>query len=399
MNIIFITQVWPLSEQSNMYSELVEAIQTNGNIVYVVVLNEKRNKANPGLSHENGFTVLRVPCGNIQKTNKYEKVISSILAGPSLLRYVKRYFGREKIDLIVWALSTNLISNSIYRIKKMFSAPLYLLLKEYWPQDPCDLGAMKKDGFVYRFIDRFQRITIHIADYIGTCSVAGIDYIRKNYAKYSKGVLEVCPNCERNKTIDISRRAEIRSRYGIKENDVVFIFGGNLGVSQGIDDMILCISEAADIPGVVFLIMGSGTEYVKVEKYFEKGFDNVKVLPSVPQNEFFELCCVCDVGMIFLYKDYHVPNIPGKFTTYLNAGLPVLAAVDTTTDVGIICKENDCGYHLLNGDIARFRECVQELKIIDNRKTKGQNAKALFLNVYDTKNACEVVLSHFSSPK
>lgn len=396
MKVLFITQVWPKDQQSNMYSELVDEFVNSGDEVCVAILNEKQNNIKSGLSKQRGYYLLRVPCGNIQKTNKYKKVISSVFAGPTLNRYLKKYSPYKKYDVIVWALSTNLIVASIISIKKKYSSKLYLLLKEYWPQDPCDLGAMKQGGILYKFFAFLEKQMVMHSDYIGTCSKAGIDYIRQRYS-YDESKIEVCPNCEKNKNISAkTKRTEILKSYGIPEDKVVFIFGGNMGVSQGIDDMIKCINAAAQIEKTFFLLLGSGTEFYRVYSYFNNKYENVVVKNSISQQEFFSLCTVCDVGMLFLYKGFNVPNIPGKFTTYLNAGLPILAAVDSTTDVGEICERNKCGYGLLNGDTEAFVLNVKKMLNKDIRKEMSENSKILFNKDYDAKKCCELIKSRFS---
>ena len=46
------------------------------------------------------------------------------------------------------------LTDSIKKLKRKYNAKLYLLLKEFWPHDPADLGAMKRKGIVWRFFER-----------------------------------------------------------------------------------------------------------------------------------------------------------------------------------------------------------------------------------------------------
>ena len=392
MNAIFITQVWPLEGQRNMYSDLIDALVNNGVNVCAVVLNEKRNKKKNGLTVEDNRFVLRVKCGNIQKTNKYIKVISSIFAGPSLYNSVKRALPFIRLDVIIWALSTTIISPWVLKLKRCFHCNLYLLLKEYWPQDPLDLGAMKKNGLIFRLLSAIEKKMILGSDYIGTCSPAGIDYVLSRYS-ISKNRLRVIPNCEKNEPLHRQRTKLLQ--YGIPDNQVVFLFGGNMGVSQGIDDMISCIETASSISTAFFLLLGSGTEFEKVKTRFINS-KRVQVMDSIPQKDFYQLCCEVDVGMLFLYKGYTVPNVPGKFTTYLNAGLPIIAAVDEATDVGTICETNKCGFSLINGDVDSFVLAVKRMLCPEIRKKMSQAAKKLFINEYDANVCATNIINHMN---
>ena len=395
MKYLFITQVWPRqSKENNMYSDLVRVICNHGHEVTVLVINEKRNNEPTRMEYINGLRVLKVKCGNIQKTNKYTKVISSLTAGPKLWHACRHHLKTEKYDCVIWALSTMLIENYVMKIKKYFGAKLYLLLKEYWPDDPADLGAMRKDGAVYKIFSYIEKRMLRGADYIGVCSEAGLEYVKRRLPKTNVAA-EVCPNCEISRTSDKNRNV-VRKKYSVPQNSVLFIFGGNLGLSQGIDDMIAEIKEASVNEKAFFLILGSGTEYKRVEKKLNGYNGRVSVLPAVSYSEFYDICHAADIGMLFLFRNYSVPNIPGKFTTYLNSGLPVLGAIDKTTDVGSILEEYNCGFSCLNGDTAEFVKLVDKI-VADTETLKDMsvNAKKLFEKKYSAEVCAEIIESHF----
>jgi len=395
MNILFITQVWPKYDESNMYSDLITEFSERGHNVCVIALNEKRNKQSTCISNEHGCKIIRVRCGNIQKTNKYEKVISSIFAGPLIEIALKKFSPYKQYDLIIWALSTTLITDSILRIKQRCGSRLYLLLKEYWPQDLVDLGAIRDGGLIYKYFKYIESKMLYSSDFIGTCSKAGIKYVNDRYIGLKKR-LEVCPHCEKPKHIEATMRNYIRKKYDLPIDKCIFLFGGNFGVSQGVDDMITCISSTLNSDDVFFLLIGSGTEFNKVQDRFAD-IDNskIKVMNTVPQKEFFDIAVSCDVGMIFLYKNYNVPNVPGKFVTYLNAELPILAAVDRTTDIGVIIEDNYCGIQMLNGDTTKFSKAIEVFVNKEERSKMSRNAKKLMLMKYTPSKCYEVINSHF----
>ena len=116
MNILFITMVWPLAaNDSNLYSDLMDEFVVRGHNVSVATLCEKRNKISTGISIENGMEVLRVKCGNIQKTNKFNKVISSFFGGFLLKKYVLKYYNKR---VIVIATKSDKVKNSERRKNK-----------------------------------------------------------------------------------------------------------------------------------------------------------------------------------------------------------------------------------------------------------------------------------------
>lgn len=393
MNLLYITAVWSGSKESNMHLDFVRQAAKDKINVTVLALCEKRTGIKTSFEKCENFEILHVSCGNIQKTGKYKKVISSVFANVHMLFAAMRYLRGRSFDVCVWSLSTTLIYPGVNLLKHMFGAKEYLLLKEYWPQDPVDLGAMREGGFVYNVLKFVEKRMMAAADYIGASSQAGIKYVTDRYPE-NADKCEVCPHCEEPLEVDNSQKDEILASYGIPTDKTVFIYGGNFGLSQGIDDMISCIQKASQLEDVCFVLLGSGTEYQKVFDSFNDN-PNVILLNSMAHSEFIRLASCCSAGMIFLFKDYNVPNIPGKFNTYLNAGIPVVACVDKTTDLGDIITEAGCGIKVSSGDTDAFCNAVKAVCNEETRREMSVRAKNLLLDNFTPEKCVRIVMKHF----
>lgn len=396
MNILFVTMSWPKAGLHNMYTDLMEEFVAEKHGVCVATLCERRNNIATKLSHENGIDVLRVKCGNIQKTNKYEKVISSFVGGYQLKHNVYRYFRDKRFNLIIFALPPLTIALPLIQIKKHYKAKMYLLLKEFWPQDPADLGAMPVGGLVWKVFSFLEKKLYKNSDYVGTMSKAGITYICQNSAA-DNCVVEECPNSQKDTGLQLNSAVErkaIRERYHISDNEVVFVFGGNLGVSQGIPEMIASIQSCEDITDARFIIVGDGTE-ANVIKERLGGQLNVTMINRLPQSEYEKLVFASEVGLIFLYPKYTVPNIPSRMVSYMMYGLPVIACVDHATDAGEIIEEHQCGVSLYNGDINSFKNAVIRLMDQKERQRFSINSRALFEKKYTTRVCYDIIVKHF----
>lgn len=392
MKILYITSVWTKLEDANMHTAFIQEAARQGHQVTVAALCEKRNGQKTYFyESENGIRVLTVKCGNIQKTGKYEKVISSVFANFLLLSAVRRYI-KDEIDLVVWPVSTTLLFYAVQFIVKIFHAKEYLLLKEYWPQDPVDLGALRENGLVYKALKWVEKTMLHAADFIGVSSPAGIRYVTERYPEEAKKC-KVCPHCEAPREVSRSNRRELFAQYGIPEDKTVFIYGGNFGVSQGVEDMISCIRAVDNILDVHFVFLGSGTEYEYVKEKLEFQ-NNIQFLAGMPYSKFFPLASVCDCGLIFLFRGYHVPNIPGKLNTYLNAELPIIACTDSTTDAGDIIQKAGAGFRVSSGDTEAFKNAVQTLTNDSLRQNMSRNAKNLFLSSFTPDKVLNTIISH-----
>ena len=384
--------VWPKNGQTNMYTDLIDEFVLEKHNVYVATLCEKRNRIKTNLAFENGVNVLRIQCGNIQKTNKYKKVISSFLAGFKLKGEIIKRFGKVHFDLLVFALPPLTIAKPVVKIKKHFGCPMYLLLKEFWPQDPADLGAMRRGGFVWKVFKRLEDYMYKNSDYIGAMSEAGVSYLSNN-KNTEHSLIEVNPNSEKDRSVKktLEEIKAIRKRFDLSTDEKIFIFGGNLGVSQGIPEMIASIKNCSDIQGIRFLIVGDGTEKNVVVRELSNQ-NNVTILDSMDKKNYSELVSCCDFGLIFLYPKYTVPNFPSRAVSYLCYGLPILAAIDLFTDVGKVIEGNGCGLSVINGDIDGFRHKIKNIVYDCEYETMSNNCIRLFKKEFTARISYEKIV-------
>jgi len=380
VKLLYVTAVWAGLDEPNMHVAFVKEAAARGHDVTVMALCEKRTGKETSFEVKDHIRVLSVRCGNIQKTNKYEKVISSVLANFHMLRSMRRFLRGERYDLVVWSVSTTLICFAVQQICKSCHAREYLLLKEYWPQDPVDLGALKEGGLVYKVLRYVEKTMLDKADRIGVSSPAGIRYVEERYP-WNAAKCEVCPHCEMPLEVQPAWKSTIREKYGISPDKTVFLYGGNFGISQGVDDMIACVRGIEDISDAQVVLLGSGTEFQRVRGALID-CRNVLCMDAMGYREFFQFATACDCGLIFLYRNYHVPNVPGKLNTYLNAEIPIIACVDDYTDAGRIVEDGGAGFSVRSGDVQAFRQAVLDMLDGQHRTEMACAAKQLLLTCF-----------------
>ena len=253
-------------------------------------------------------------------------------------------------------------------IKKRDKAYAYLLLKDIFPQNAIDMKLMKKGGMLHRMFLNKERKLYEESDMIGCMSEANKNYLLEHYDFLTPEKIEVNPNSieplEKMQTIE--NKFAIREKYGLPKHDKIFIYGGNLGLPQGINFLLETI-ETCSIPNVFYLIVGSGREYNRIAKWLEdKKPVNAKLLESLPKVEYDLLVEACDIGMIFLNPNFTIPNFPSRLLSYLECSMPVLAATDKSTDIGKVIEEAGCGLWVQSGDIKGMLRAIQ--KLIENEE-------------------------------
>ena len=102
---------------------------------------------------------------------------------------------------------------------------------------------------------------------------------------------------------------------------------------------------------VGFLFVGRGSDAVRLRSLaVTRRLDNTLFFDEIHPDEIPLLYSQCSAGLVALDTRHKSHNIPGKFLTYMQSGLPVLANVNAGNDlaqmisdeqVGQVCQSND----------------------------------------------------------
>ena len=118
--------------------------------------------------------------------------------------------------------------------------------------------------------------------------------------------------------ISITLALEIRDKYNIPKDKTILVYGGNLGKPQGIDFIIDCVKENEKRNNTFFLIIGSGTDYNKLNNYIkENSLKNTAIYSYMPKEDYDNVVKACDIGLVFLDNRFTIPNIPSRILTYM----------------------------------------------------------------------------------
>ena len=177
----------------------------------------------------------------------------------------------------------------------------------------------------------------------------------------------------------------------------IFVYGGNLGVAQGIDFIISCLEKNEENKDSFILIVGSGTEYNRLAQWFEKSNpQNSKLISHLPKEEYMKVMAACDVGLIFLDHRFTIPNFPSRLLSYMEGKMPVLAATDPNTDVGAVIEDGKFGYWCESTDSERFVKLMNRFSDYSRRHEMGENAYQFLINHYDVSRTYKIIISHVS---
>ncbi|MDD7011572.1 MAG: glycosyltransferase family 4 protein [Candidatus Treponema excrementipullorum] len=400
MNVLFLT-LSPFSSLSegHLAADLAQELINRGlNLTVISPTLDTREKKSYIKCINDKYTHIYLACGPIQKVDFIRKKVGLIKLDFLARVYLHKH--KQKYDLIITMVSHGAFYQTVKKLKTSGNGIIYNMVKDIFPENGADLGLINRKSFIYRTLRNQEIKYFKVSDFLGAISPASVDYLLRHNLFLNERKVEYNPNSIIPREINLSpeERDRIRGLYDVKLDDVLCLYGGNLGIPQGIDFLLDCIVENEKRQNTVFIIVGNGTEYGRIESFLSSNkIRNTRLYPSVSQSDFRILANCADIGLVFLNKLFKVPNFPSRVLAYMEAKLPVLFAVDSVCDAGKMAEENNFGLNCLSGDLIQFNEKLNLLiKNKNLRQSLGKNA-FLFLNKeFTIEKSVDLILSHIN---
>jgi O26-antigen biosynthesis N-acetyl-L-fucosamine transferase len=345
------------------------------------------------VSIEDGLRIARVKTGTIKGATKVLRAIRELRLSAILWRRARNFLLANETDLILFYSPTIFFGALVRRLKSLWRCPAYLILRDIFPQWAVDAKILRR-GFVWRYFRKKEIEQYDAADVIAVESPANLEYFAQNFPKksYRLQVLYNWANLDKRELPSTG----FRERLGVQQK-VVFLYGGNLGVVQDLDNVIRLAHRLTPHKQIHFLLVGEGSEVSRLEKLIaEKKLSNVQILSAAPQQEYMCMLSEADVGLISLDRRLKTHNVPGKLLGYMNCGKPVLASVNPGNDLFEILEKNQAGFCLLNGeDDGLFAAALRLANEPDLRISMGKNSCKTLERLFSVGAAVRQIMDHF----
>lgn len=385
-------------EQRGIYTDLMRLFRKEGHKVFIVTPTEWRDGRKTCIIEEKGVKILSVRTLNVQKTNVIEKGIGQISIEFLYKRAIKKFFNGVNFDLILYSTPPITFPRVIEYVKKANpKAKTYLLLKDIFPQNAVDMGMLSKSGVkgvLYKFFRAKEKKLYTLSDYIGCMSPANVKYVLANNPEISDDRVEVAPNSvELNEEIQVVDKS-VLAKYSLPTDKPIFIYGGNLGVPQGIPFLIQCLQVNANREDCHFVVVGTGTYYQKLANWHETCKPKaVSVMKGLPKEDYDQLVQACQVGLIFLDYNFTIPNFPSRLLSYLEYKMPIISCTDPNCDTGSIAEANGFGYYAPSNDVNAFTQAVDKM-LTSDMTTMGEKGYKYLKENYLIENTYNQIIKH-----
>ena len=308
-----------------------------------------------------GVQVLRLKAPKTKDIGYVQRTLGELIMPFAMLRNLRKSpLAGTSWDGVVWYAPSIFFGPIVSSLKKASGCRSYLIIRDIFPEWAVDMGLMGR-GAPYRFFKAIANYQYSVADVIGIQTPGNAVYF-EDWRKGGGRQLEVLQNWLADKpagpcAIDVSKTALAGRK--------VFVYAGNMGVAQGMD-ILLDVAEAlVNRSDIGFLFVGRGSDAKKLaEDAKRRNLSNVLFHDEIDPDDIPGLYAQCDVGLVALHPRHKTHNIPGKFLTYMQSGLPVLASINPGNDLAGIIQGENVGRVVTDGSSGSMVNMVEELTVL-----------------------------------
>ena len=336
----------------------------------------------------NGVSVIRFRSLKKQNCSRLRRAIGELLTPYVVLLKSHEMLSRSDYDGVI-AYSPSIFLGPIVRfLKKRNGCNCYLIIRDIFPKWALDLGLISK-GPAYWFLSLVARRQYAMADVIGVQSPSNVAFIK---SQCSTSTIEVLNNWN-SRTKDEGCRINI-SQTHLKGRRIC-VYAGNMGIAQDIGLLLQVAKNMKENDLIGFLFVGRGSLVDQYKEYKSKyNLNNVLIESEIHSSEMHGLLKQCSIGLVSLNRAHKTHNIPGKFISYIQHEIPVIASVNPGNDLIQLVRESFVGYAESDGNIKTLERYINDIcSYPDGSNVYKQRCAALYNKLYSSETASAQIVS------
>jgi glycosyltransferase involved in cell wall biosynthesis len=345
------------------------------------------------LENMNGVQVLRLKAPRTKDISYVRRTIGEFLLPFMMLRNLRKCpLANVRWDGVVWYSPTIFLGPLAHALKKASACRSYLIIRDIFPEWAVDMGLLSR-GLAYRFFKAIERYQYSVADVIGVQTSANLPYF-DHWARQDGRRIEVLQNW-------LADAPDVGSSISVAAGPLVgrtiFVYAGNMGVAQGMDILIDLAEHLLNRRDIGFLFVGRGSDVKRLcGNAKARGLDNVVFHDEIDPTEIPGLYTQCHIGIVALDPRHKTHNIPGKFLSYMQSGLPVLASINPGNDLAELIQRERVGRVCTDHSVDTLQRLALELvEEITSGKNMSYHCRALSAKLFSPEVAVKQIVVAF----
>jgi colanic acid biosynthesis glycosyl transferase WcaI len=257
-------------------------------------------------------------------------------------------------------------------LSRLWRVPYVFDVEDLQPDSASDLGMLP--AWAVSLLYKVESAAYRHARLVTTLTPSmRMKIVNKGIAEEKVGLLE--PRMD-DSLIDLqpAEGGAFRHRYDLGEKFLI-THSGNMGVKQGLDVVLDAAKLSQFDESTMFLFVGDGADCERIrQRSASMNLPNVRFLPLLNEEEFRGLLAASDICLVTQQHAVSGIVFPSKIVTYLAAGRPIVASVNTDCEVARITRESRAGKVVEAENPEALLAAIHDLRSEDLHKV-GQNAR------------------------
>lgn len=174
----------------------------------------------------------------------------------------------------------------------------------------------------------------------------------------------------------LPRDNQFAQEYNLRDRFVV-LYAGNIGLSQGLENVLAAAEQLGSQPDICFLFVGDGPGREQlITQANLRNLTNVQFIPFQPRSRLPEVLGSADVSMVILRRGIGTGSLPSKTFSILASGRPIIASVDELSETWDLVQKAQAGLCIEPESPLALVKAILMLKNDQNlRERLGQNGR------------------------
>ena len=245
---------------------------------------------------------------------------------------------------------TGWLASRIRRCPSVFN------IQDVFPDAAIETGAITNTRIIA--VSRWlERVSYHRSDAVVVLSEDLRSNVLAKISPKHQHKVHVIPNfVDSDRITPRDRMTSYRDELRIG-NEQVVMYAGNVGYSQSLSMML---HAARQIPEITFVINGDGAAREELQRD-AAGLSNIRFSGYQPADRVAEVLATADIHVVPLRTGLGAVSVPSKTYSILAAGRPVVAAIDSGTEVTRILAESGAGVSVAPDDPVAFTDALRAM--------------------------------------
>lgn len=253
--------------------------------------------------------------------------------------------------------------------------PLVISIQDVYPEAMFAQQRISQDSFISRLMYQIDGIIARNSAHIIVISERFADIYRQ-HRQVNPARLSLIPNwIENNKSGNPQLGKEYRIQQGLKDTEFLLVYGGNIGVAAGVEQLIESMHLLSKEPDIRLLVAGSGSQLLPCQRLAQQCGDRVRFhSPWNTSDHPEKVLLAADLLVLPTRGEQSLASVPSKLLSYMLSGRPILAAALPDSDLANLIIQSGCGWVVAPDRPDLLAEKVREIKQLepDNLNRLGQ---------------------------